>query len=81
MKAGLLTVPPVQSRALGAAELEELRARILDASPSSLRIDAARAHATDRRRALIEQAGKLRSHEPSSPDGYRTKKSRSPKKG
>ena len=81
MKAGLLTVPPVRSRALHAAELEELRARILDASPSSLRMDAARAHATDRRRAVIEQADKLRSREPTSPTGYRIKKRRSPKKG
>ena len=71
MKAGLLTVAPVQRRAPGAAEFEELRAHILDASPSSARIDAARAHVADRRRALTGEAEKLRSREPASPEGYR----------
>jgi hypothetical protein len=80
MKAGLLTVAPVQSRAPGAAEFEQLRARILDVSPSSARIDAARVHVADRRRTLIEEAEKLRSREPPSPKGYRTKKRRAPKK-
>src|SRR5262249_32261534 len=49
IKAGPRTVPPVQSRAVQPAEFNEIRARILDASPSALRIDAARAHASDRR--------------------------------
>jgi len=80
MKAGLLTVAPVKSRAPGAAELEDLRAHILDASPSSTRIDAGRAHVADRRRALSEEAEKLRSREPASPKGYRNKKKRAPKK-
>ena len=80
MQAGLLTVAPVQSRAPKGAAFEELRARILDASPSSVRIDAARVHVTDRRRALIEEAEKLRSREPASPAGYRIKKKRAPKK-
>ena len=79
MQAGLLTVAPVQSRAPGGAEFEELRAHILDASPSSARIDAARVHVADRRRALIEEAEKLRSREPASPAGYRTKKKRASK--
>src|SRR5262245_6743062 len=80
MKAGLLTVPPVQSRAVQPAELDEIRACILDASPSAMRIEAARAHATDRRLALTDLAAKQKSQEPPSPEGYRTKKSRTPKK-
>jgi hypothetical protein len=80
MKAALLTVAPVQSTAPGAAEFEELRTRILEASPSSARIEAARAHVADRRRALIDEAEKLRSREPPSPKGYRTKKKRAPAK-
>ena len=79
MQAGLLTVAPVQSRAPNGAQFEELRARILDASPSAARIDAARAHLADRRRALIDAAENLRSREPASPAGYRTKKKRAPK--
>jgi hypothetical protein len=79
MQAGLLTVAPVHSRAPNGAQFEELRARILDASPSAARIDAARAHLADRRRALIEAAENLRSREPASPAGYRTKKKRAPK--
>ena len=35
MQAGLLTVAPVQSRAPNGAQFEEIRARILDASPSA----------------------------------------------
>jgi hypothetical protein len=80
MKAALLTVAPVRSRAPGAAEFEELRARVLDASASSARIDSARAHVADRRRALVREAEKLRSAEPTSPRGYRTKKKRAPTK-
>jgi hypothetical protein len=78
MKAGLLTVAPVRSRA--PEEFDELRARILDTSPSSARIEAARSHVADRRRGLMEEAEKLRSREPASPKGYRTKKTRVPKK-
>jgi hypothetical protein len=43
-------------------------------------IDAARAHLSDRRRALIQEAEKLRSREPASPEGYRTKRKRAPRK-
>ena len=80
MKAGLLTVASVRSRAPGPAEFENLRTRVLDASPSSARTDAARAHIADRRRGLMEEAEKLRSREPASPKGYRIKKKRPPKK-
>jgi hypothetical protein len=38
MQAGLLSVPPVQSHAPSGAQFEELRARILDESPSATRI-------------------------------------------
>jgi hypothetical protein len=60
MQAGLLSVPPVQSRAPSGAQFEELRARILDESPSATRIDDARALVANRRRALIEAAENLR---------------------
>jgi hypothetical protein len=80
MKADLLTVPQVQNRAPQAAEFEELRAHVLDMSSSASCIDAARAYVADRRRALIEEAEKLRSREPASPDGYRVKKKRAPTK-
>jgi hypothetical protein len=59
---------------------EGLRTQILDASSSSSRIEAARVHLAERRRALAEEAEKLRSKEAASPAGYRTKKKRSPKK-
>jgi hypothetical protein len=80
MQAGLLSVPPVQSRAPSGAQFEELRARILDESPSATRIDDARAHVANRRRALIEAAENLRNREPASPAGYRVKKKRAPTK-
>ena len=76
MQAGLLTVAPVHSRAPTSAQFEELRARVLDASSSAARLDAARAHVADRRRALIEAAENLRNREPASPAGHRTKKKR-----
>ena len=80
IQAGLLSVAPVQNRAPRGAQFEELRARILDESPSATRIDEARAHIANRRRALIEAAENLRNREPASPAGYRVKKKRAPTK-
>jgi hypothetical protein len=56
------------------------RIRSIGSRPSSARIDAARAHVADRRRTLIGEAEKLRSREPVSTEGYRTKKKREAKK-
>ena len=77
MKTASLRVANVESYALPEEQFDELRARVLDASPSASPIDQAREHVAERQRMLIEAAGQDRiGVEPETPAGFRTKKMR-----
>jgi hypothetical protein len=80
MKAALLAVAPVQSRAPAPQAFEALRGAVLDASPSAVPTTQARAHVANRQRALATKAGHARTPaEPDNPAGFRVKKKRPPK--
>jgi PAS domain-containing protein len=79
MKAALLAVPEVRSYAPEPAAFEQLRLRILDASPSAQ--PSAEAHSlVARRKALLMDIAKRASEppEPQTPSEYRVTKERAP---
>ena len=77
MKAALLQVPDVKSYAPTATELERIRTRILEASPSASRTEDARQIVARRKHALIELAQRATTPpEPATPAEFRVKKSR-----
>jgi hypothetical protein len=77
MKSAALTVANVESCALPSAEFDELRGRVLDASPSAIPLAAALAKIATRKAALVQAAGQLRGAEESAPPAaFRTKKER-----
>jgi hypothetical protein len=81
MKKASLRVANVDSFALPPAQFDELRTRVLDASPSAVRLEKAAANLAAREAALIEKAVKARiPNEPEKPAGYRTPKKRTPKR-
>ncbi len=75
LQTSFLQVPHVESCALPAEQFVELRTLVLEASPSAVRTDAARAHVVRRAERLIAAA---REHAPAeeTPASYRTKKTR-----
>jgi TraM recognition site of TraD and TraG len=76
-RAGLLTVPNVDSRAPSETEFEALRARVFALSPSASPIAEARAHVARRQLRLAESAEQARAPvEPETPAGFRTKRKR-----
>jgi hypothetical protein len=80
MKTAALQVAHVESYALPPSEFEELRARVLDASPSATPLQTAVANLVVRKAALNEAAEKLRAaDEGAPPAAFRTKKIRSPR--
>jgi hypothetical protein len=78
MKAALLQVAPVQSRAPSPQAFDTLRASILNASPSAVSAEDARAHIVRRQHLLAEKAAEMRTPpEPKTAAGYRHRKARS----
>jgi Type IV secretion-system coupling protein DNA-binding domain len=76
MKAGSLTVANVESYALPQAQFEALRERVLEASPSAVRIEEAAANVADRHNYLKEFIAKTQPTEPETPAGFKTKRKR-----
>jgi hypothetical protein len=76
MKRASLKVANVQTRALPAPAFEELRHRLLQASPSATPTAAALETIAARQRAVIAAAANARVPQPATPADYRVKKKR-----
>lgn len=74
LKSAALAVANVDSFALPDRLFDQLRTFVFNRSPSAMRYDEAMANIADRHQKLLSMVQRVRSREPETPAGYRTKR-------